>query len=30
MRKDIHAREYEQDEKMPFFSRSSSPANQEI
>ena len=30
MRKDIHAREYEQDEKMAFFSRSSSPANQEI
>lgn len=30
MRKDTHAREYEQDEKMAFFSRSSSPANQEI
>lgn len=32
MRKDIHAREYEQDEKMAFFRapRSSSPANQEI
>lgn len=32
MRKDSHAREYEQDEKMAFFRapRSSSPANQEI
>lgn len=32
MRKDTHAREYEQDDKMAFFRapRSSSPANQEI